>query len=113
MSGTVELATAAEIDTGTDTTRAMGVDEFQASNRNIKYLIFSLIDSATDVATATTIGGDFTIPFAGEILQDDTDHDQLAATTDTAGTTGTMVVDVHLNGTTIMTTNKLDIETTY
>ncbi|KKL61125.1 hypothetical protein LCGC14_2198470, partial [marine sediment metagenome] len=39
-------------------------------------------------------------------------HDQLAATTDTAGITGTMIVDIHLNGTTIMTTNKLDIETT-
>ena len=110
--GIAELATAAEIDTGTDTGRVIPVDQFVASNRNIRYLVFSLVASGTDVAVDTSIGGDFTIPFTGTILQSDTDHDQLAATTDTAGTTGTMVVDVHLNGTTIMTTNKLDIETT-
>ena len=34
------------------------------------------------------------------------------AVTKVAGTTGTMVVDIFKNGTTIMTTNKLDIETT-
>lgn len=111
VAGVVELATTAEIDTGTDSTRAMPVDQFVASDRNLRFITFVLIDSATDVATATSIGGDFTIPFTGTIIQDDTDVDFFAAYTDTAGTTGTMVVDVHLNGTTIMTTNKLDIET--
>ena len=105
-------ASIAEVDTGTNTSKHVSPDSLQGSKRNIRYLVFSLVASDTDVATATTIGGDFTIPFAGTILQDDTLHDQFAATTDTAGTTGTMVVDVHLNGTTIMTTNKLDIETT-
>ncbi len=79
---------------------------------NIRYLVFTLIEKGTDVATGTSIGGDFTIQFSGTILQSDTLHDQLAATTDTAGITGTMVIDIHKNGTTIMTTNKLDIETT-
>lgn len=112
LAGKVELATAAETDTGTDDTRAVTPAGLQLSKRNIRYLTFVLIDSATNVATATSIGGDFTVPFSGTILQDDTLQDQLAATTDVAGTTGTMVVDVHLNGTTIMTTNKLNIETT-
>ena len=78
----------------------------------LRYLTFSLIDKDTAVATATSIGGDFTVPFAGTIVQDDAKPHQFAATTDTAGTTSTMTVDVNLNGSTIMTTNKLDIETT-
>ena len=110
--GKAEAATAAETDTGTDPTRALTPDGFQGSKRNIRYLIFVLVDSATDVEVDTDLGGDFTIPFSGTILQDDTLHDQLAAITDTAGITGTMIVDIHLNGTTIMTTNKLDILTT-
>lgn len=109
--GKVELATIAETDTGTDATRAVTPDGLQGSKINIRYLQFRLIASDTDVATDTDVGGDFICPFDGTILQDDTLHDQLFAWTDTAGTTGTMVVDIHLNGTTIMTTNKLDIET--
>lgn len=80
--------------------------------QNVRYLIFSLVDSAVDVAVDTDIGGDFTIPFNGTVLRSNIERDLLAATTDTAGTTGTMVVDIHLNGTTIMATDKLDIETT-
>jgi hypothetical protein len=60
----------------------------------------------------TSITGSYIAPFSGTILQDDTLKNLLYAYTDTAGTTGTMVVDIHLNGTTIMTTNKLDIEST-
>ncbi len=110
--GKVELATAAETNTGTDATRALTPDGFQASNRNLRFITFVLVDSTTDVTVDTDFGGDFTIPFAGVIQQADGTPDWCAAYTDTAGTTGTMVVDVHLNGTTIMTTNKLDIETT-
>lgn len=110
--GKVELATIAETDTGTDTTRALTADGLQGSFRNLRFLMFDLIDSDTDVATDTSIGGDWPIPFSGTIIQDDSNPDYFAAYTTTAGTTGTMVVDVHLNGTTIMTTNKLDIETT-
>src|SRR4030066_2498189 len=39
VAGKVELATAAEIDTGTDTTRAIPIDQFVASKRNIRWLI--------------------------------------------------------------------------
>ena len=109
--GKSEYATAAEIDSAT-ANRSMTPDLFVASKRNIRYLVFVLISSTDDVVVDTDIGGDFTIPFTGTILQDDTLHDQLAAITDTAGTTGTMIVDIHLNGTTIMATNKLDILST-
>lgn len=112
VAGVVELATIAETDTGTDATRAVTPDGLQGSVRNIRYLVFSLIDSTTNVAADTDVGGDFVIPFGGTILQSDTLKNQLAATNTTAGITGTMVVDIHLNGTTIMDTNKLDIETT-
>ena len=77
----------------------------------IHYITFVLVDKDTDVAVATGIGGDFRSPIAGTILQSDTDKTKLMAYNETAGVTGTMVVDIHLNGTTIMTTNKRDIET--
>lgn len=111
-SGHAELATTAEIETGTDTTRIMPIDQFVASDRNIRFIEVRIVAEDTDVATATTKGGDFRVPFTGTIIQDDNNKHYFCAYNDTAGATGTMVVDVHLNGTTIMTTNKLDIETT-
>ncbi len=78
---------------------------------DIRFMTFVLIAPATDVAVATSIGGDFVIPFTGVIVQDDANPDQISAYNTVAGVTGTMVVDVHKNGTTIMSTNKLDIET--
>ena len=112
--GISELATTAEIDTGTDSTRAMPVDQFVASKRNIRWLVFNLVEAATDCATATNIAGDFVSPIAGTVLQSDTTPFYLYATNSTAGTnTGTgLVVDISFNGTSIMTTNKLDFDTT-
>lgn len=112
VAGKVELATTAEVDTGTDSTRAMSVDQFVASKRNIRWLVFNLVEAATDCAAATNIAGDFVSPIAGTILQSDTTPFYLYATNSTAGTTGTMVVDISIGGTTIMTTNKLDFDTT-
>lgn len=112
LAGKVELDTTAEIDTGTDSTRAMPVDQFVASKRNVRWLVFNLVEATTDCAVATNIGGDFVSPIAGTILQSDTTPFYLYATNSTAGTTGTMVVDVNINGTSIMTTNKLDFDTT-
>ena len=110
--GVVELATTVETSGGSDATRAITPAGLQGSKRNIRYLIFLLVADGTDVTADTTIGGEFRIPFSGTILQDDSDVTKLMAYNDAAGVTGTMVVDIHLNGTTIMTTNKLDIETT-
>ena len=108
--GKVELTTIAEVDTGTDTTRAVTADALHGSTRNLRHMVFRLVASDTDVATGTTIGGDFRMPFAGSFVQDDSFVYQFMASTDTAGTTGTMVVDIHKGGTTIISTNKLDIE---
>lgn len=100
-----ELATTAEIDTGTDSTRAMPVDQFVASNRNVRYVLYRILDSGTDVTTGTTKGGDFEFPFTGTITA-------VGGFADTAGTTGTMVVDINKAGSTIMTTNKLSFDST-
>lgn len=108
--GVVELATTAEIDTGTDSTRAIPVDQFVASKRNIRWLVFDCFEGDTDVATGTNVAGEFESPIAGTILQSDSTPFYIYANNSTAGTTGTMVVDVNINGTTIMTTNKLDFD---
>lgn len=92
-------------------TNSEAVAAVKADVGGIRYLTFVLIDQGTDVSVAQ-FGGDWISPVAGTILQDDSDKTKLMAYTDAAGTTGTMVVDIHLNGATIMTTHKLDIETT-
>lgn len=92
-------------------------DKFDLISRSpeIRYLAIRLIAKGDDLPTASTsvnVGGRFYVPFSGTILQSDTLKNQLSAAVDTAGTTNETIVDIHLNGTTIMTTNKLDIETT-
>ena len=77
----------------------------------LRFIDFDIVEYSTNVATGTNLAI-WQAPFAGTIVQDDANPDYFAAYTAGAGTTGTMVVDIHLNGTTIMTTNKLDIETT-
>jgi hypothetical protein len=110
--GVVELAIASEIDTGTDNSRAMPIDQFVASKRNIRWLVFNLVEKATNCAAATNIAGDFLSPIGGTILQSDTTPFYLYATNSTAGTTGNMVVDISIGGTSIMTTNKLSFDST-
>jgi hypothetical protein len=56
-----------------------------------------------DVSTGD-ICGSWPIPFSGTILS-------VGANVVTAGVTGTMVIDIHKNGTSIMTTDKIGIET--
>lgn len=105
VKGKVELATSTEINTGTDTVRAMPVDQFVASNRNVRYVMYRIIEATTDTTTGTTKGGDFEIPFTGTITE-------IGAYVDTAGTTSTMTIDVNKNGTTLMTANKITIDST-
>lgn len=112
VAGKVELATIAETDTGSDATRALTSDGLQGSVRNIRWLVFNLVEANTDCSIATNIAGDFVSPIAGDILQSDTTPFYLYATNSTAGTTGTMVVDISIGGTSIMTTDKLDFDTT-
>ena len=108
--GIVELATIAETDAGTDATRAVTPDGLQGSKRNIRWFPFNLVEKGTDCATGTNLYGDFVSPIAGTILQSDTTPFYLYATNSIAGTTGNMVVDISINGTSIMTTNKLKFD---
>ena len=105
-------ASIADTDTGTSTTAFVTPDGLQGSKRNVRWLVFNVVDRLTDCSVLSNLGGDFLSPIAGTILQSDSAPFYIYATNSTAGTTGTMVVDVHLNGTTIMTTNKLDFDTT-
>jgi hypothetical protein len=106
-SGIVELATTAEINTGTDTARAMPVDQFVASNRNVRYVVMRFIEAAADWSAdaSAAVGGAVPLPFAGTIVS-------IKADSDVAGTTGTAIVDANINGTTIMATNKLKWDST-
>jgi|SRR3990167_49312 len=103
QAGHVELATTAEINTGTDSTRAMPIDQFVASNRNVRYVLIRVLDPTTNHTVSTTVGGDLEIPFTGTIIE-------IGAYVDTAGVTGLATIDVNLNGTTLMTTNKITID---
>lgn len=69
-----------------------------------KYAVFRIIASDTDVAVASSIGGDFRLPFAGNLVE-------VGAYVDVAGVTGDQIADINLNGATVMDTDKLDIET--
>lgn len=102
VSGIVELATSSEIDTGTDSTRAIVTDQFVASKRNVRHLMIRCIPSNTDWSAdgSTAVGGDFRSPITGTMID-------IWGYDDTAGVTGTAVVDVNKNGTTIMTTDKI------
>ncbi len=107
VAGVVELATTAEIDAGEDSTRAMPVDQFAASNRNVRYAVIRVLEKATNwPANETTgVGGDFPMPFTGTLVS-------IKADVDVAGTTGTAIVDANLNGTTVMDTHKLKWDST-
>lgn len=103
VTGAVELAIASEIDTGTDSTRAIPVDQFVASKRNVRHIIYRVLDQDTN-QSVDSFGGDLVCPIAGTIIE-------VYAYVDTAGVTGTAVYDINKNNSTIMTTNKINIET--
>jgi hypothetical protein len=101
-----ETADIAYISTGTASSA-----DWNALGNRIRYLEFNLVAPETDCAEGTNLYGDHVMKFSGTFLQSDTNKQWLMANNTTAGATGTMVLDIHLNGTTIMDTNKLDIET--
>jgi hypothetical protein len=70
----------------------------------VVYVLYRVLDPDTSQTVGTTVGGDLEIPVTGTITE-------IGAYVDTAGTTGTATIDVNKNGTTLMTTNKITIDT--
>ena len=101
--GPVELSTASEIDTGTDSARAMPVNEFVLSKRNVRRVLYRVLANDVDQSALTTVGGDLVLPFAGTIIE-------VGATVDTAGVTGLATFDINKNGSTIMSATKITID---
>lgn len=73
------------------------LDEAISIRNTRKNIIVILVDSITSITATTTLGGDFVMPFNGYFTE-------VGATVDTAGTTGTMTIDINKNGTTILPT---------
>lgn len=69
-----------------------------------------LFEDTVDVAVGASLYRWQAPPWNGTILGGGPTNGRIAASVATAGTTGTMVCDILLNGTTIMTTNKINIE---
>lgn len=69
-----------------------------------KIITARCLPQAADCYATTDIYGDIEIPFNCLI-------DSVGAYVDTAGTTGTMVIDLNKNGSTMMTANKISIDT--
>jgi hypothetical protein len=105
-SGSTSVLTNKTIDGDLNTIQDLSDDVFKSTAlAGKKYLTFVLIDGATDTTADTDIGDfAFESPFAGTITG-------VGAYVYTAGVTGTMTVDVHLDNATIMATNKISIET--
>jgi len=62
-----------------------------------RYIVLRALDAATSHTVLGTVGGDFSCPVAGAFLD-------VGAYVDTAGATGTATIDIHKNGTTILST---------
>lgn len=71
--------------------------DYRFLNHRTRYVLYRILDPTTNNATGTTIGGDFVMPFGGTI-------EEVGATVDTAGTTGTLTVDINKNTNTIIST---------
>jgi hypothetical protein len=87
----------------TSTGADAGTGDVTVNAKPVRHILFRVLDKATDWPNngVVAVGGDLVIPFAGTITD-------IEADVDVAGVTGTATVDVNLNGTTIMTTNKLN-----
>lgn len=106
--GKVEIAIASEVNTGTDATRAVSPDALAGSNLGIRYVQCRIFDVGTDCATGDRKHA-FHIPpgLNGMNLV------YVHAMCDTAGTTGTMDIQIHnVTDTQDMLSTKLTIDST-
>lgn len=92
QTGVAEIATAAEINTGTDTGRTISPDTLAGSNYGTAVATMLVFDDATDCATGDGAGD---IWFRVPSILNGFDLVDVAASCQTAGTTGTMDVQIH------------------
>ncbi len=102
--GIVELATPAEVYTGTDTDRAVTAEGVKKGTIHTMQVV--LCASDTDLEAGTTLQGDFRISDARAVT-----IKRVSAYVDTAGVTGDTTIDINDNGTSILST-KITINTT-
>lgn len=91
-SGVVELATLAEMDIGTDTTRAMGVDEFNGSDWGARTVFIVLLDDTTATAVADGTGD---IEWVAPTIFDGWNIVDVECGVLVAGTTNTTDIQIH------------------
>lgn len=77
--------------------------DIKAAHEKMESLIIACSDETSDLTTGTKVT--FRMPFGFECKE-------AGASVTTAGTTGTMTIDIHDDATTIMATDKIDIATT-
>jgi hypothetical protein len=95
------------VDDGTTALQDVTVSVLTTYIRGTDYFVIRCVRNDSDLPAdgTTSLGGATPCPFAGTLVS-------IFADVDTAGTTGTQIVDVNLNGATIMTTNKLNWDST-
>lgn len=71
------------------------------TNRS-RFILHRILSSTTNTSVANGVGGNLVMPFGGNFIN-------VGFTVDTAGTTGSMVVDFLLNGKSILFTKKISI----
>jgi hypothetical protein len=108
QSGISELAIASEVNTGTDATRTITPDALAGSNYGTAVVQILVFDDATDCATGDGAGDVF---FRVPSTANGFDLVGVAAQCQTAGTTGTMDVQIHnVTQAADMLTTKLTID---
>ncbi len=75
---------------------SLNVDYADLANK-LDFQVIRIVASGTNTAVASTVGGDFVMPYSGYFVA-------VGATVDTAGTTNNTVIDVLKNGVSIMST---------
>lgn len=90
--GKIEVATSTEINTGTDTAKAMSPDQYAASDRGKRVVGLMVFSDADDVATGDGAGDIF---FRIPAVLNGMDLVDIEVAVQTAGTTGTTDVQIH------------------
>lgn len=83
----------AHVHNGTD---SLLVDYFNLQNK-IQYILNRIVAPTTNTAVATTVGGDYVMPYNGYVTV-------VGATVDTKGTTNVTTINIKKNGTSILKT---------